>query len=111
MAKLSFSQNIKKLNGQGTNASGDFQLPDDHRTVSVIDWIEVNKGRGYDEPDGHSLHTDKTSLVNYFNECYRDDDGEYSNFPMRFYLEKVPQDIYNKVVRNNGTYKVDYKTW
>jgi hypothetical protein len=110
MAKLSFSQIIKKINGQGVNTSVDFQLPDDHRTVLVIDWIEVEKGRGYDEPHGHSLHTNKTSLVNYFNQCYRDD-GEYSNLPMKFYLEKVPQDIYNKVLSNNGTYKVYYKTW
>lgn len=43
MAKLSFSQIIKLINGKGTNVSVDFQLPDDHRTVWVIDWVESEK--------------------------------------------------------------------
>lgn len=111
MNKLSFSQIIKLMNGKGANVSVDFQLPDDHRTVWIIDWAENEKGWGYSEPDGHSLHTKKQSLVDYFNQYARTDDNEYSNYPTGFYLEKVPQNIYNNVVNKGGTLTIFYKNW
>ncbi len=99
------------MNGSGVNVSVDFQLPNDHRTVWIIDWVESEEGRGYDEPDGHSLHTNKQSLVNYFNQNYHASASVNANYPTGFYLEKVPQNIYNKVINNNGTLKVHYKAW
>jgi len=99
------------MNGNGVNVSVDFQLPNDHSTVWIIDWVESEKGRGYDEPDGHSLHTSKQSLVDHFNQNHHAEASTNSNYPTEFYVEKVPQNIYNKVVGNNGTLKVYYKAW